>query len=95
MTQPENLPEGFARRHIGPSQQDIEEMLAAVGVSSIEELIAETLPDGIRQSTQLEMGDALSETEALARVREIAARNRVMTSLIGMGYYGTILPAVI
>lgn len=95
MTQPENLPEGFARRHIGPSQQDIEEMLAAVGVSSIEELIAETLPDGIRQSTQLEMGDALSETEALARVREIAARNQVMTSLIGMGYYGTILPAVI
>ncbi len=95
MTQPENLPVGFARRHIGPSPQDITEMLAAVGVSSMEQLIAETLPDDIRQSTPLDIGDALSETEALTRVRGMAARNQVMTSLIGMGYYGTILPAVI
>src|ERR1019366_3688263 len=95
MTQSQDLPDGFARRHIGPSQQDIEEMLAVVGVSSIEELVAETLPEGIRQSAPLEIGDALSETDALARVREMAARNQVMTSLIGMGYHDTTLPAVI
>ena len=94
-TQPQTLPEGFARRHIGPSPRDIEEMLAVVGVSSIEELIAETFPDGIRQSAPLEIGEALSEYEALARVREMASRNQVVTSLIGMGYYGTILPPVI
>jgi glycine dehydrogenase len=93
MTQ--DLPAGFARRHIGPSPRDIEEMLAIVGVSSIDELIAETLPEGIRQSAPLEIGEALSESEALALVREMASRNQVMTSLIGMGYYGTILPPVI
>jgi len=95
MTASQGVPAGFARRHIGPSPRDIEEMLTAVGVSSIEDLISETLPEGIRQSAPLEIGEALSETEALARVREMAARNQLMTSLIGMGYYGTILPPVI
>ena len=95
MTASQDLPAGFARRHIGPSARDIEEMLAAVGVSSIEKLMDQTLAEGIRQSAPLEIGDALSEAEALARVREMASHNQVMTSLIGMGYYGTILPPVI
>ena len=56
---------------------------------------AETMPASIRQDVPLAMGAGLTETEALAEVKRIAGRNRVLTSLIGQGYYGTILPAVI
>jgi glycine dehydrogenase len=70
-------------------------MLAAVGVESIAELVAQAMPDSIRQAQPLDLGPALSETEALARMREIASRNQIYTSLIGTGYYGTILPPVI
>ncbi|MEO5926787.1 MAG: aminomethyl-transferring glycine dehydrogenase [Bryobacteraceae bacterium] len=91
----QNLQQGFARRHIGPSPSDIDAMLAVVASPSLDELMSETLPASIRQSTPLEIGVALSEVEALARVRELASHNQVMTSLIGMGYHGTILPGVI
>jgi glycine dehydrogenase len=70
-------------------------MLEAVGVSSIEELIEQTLPRSIRQAGPLEIGPGLSETEMLAQMRAIARKNQVFTSLIGQGYYGTILPPVI
>ncbi len=85
----------FTRRHIGPSPAEIETMLQTVGVASVAELIAQTIPATIRQTAPLDFGPALSETEALARLREIAAQNQVFTSLIGQGYYGTILPPVI
>src|SRR5215471_10812195 len=85
----------FARRHIGPSPQDIEEMLKVVGAKTLDELIAQTIPDSIRQTVPLDTGAALSETEAIARMREVASKNHVFTSLIGQGYSGTILPAVI
>src|SRR5499427_4484858 len=85
----------FARRHIGPSPQDIEEMLKVVGAKTLDELIAQTIPDSIRQTVPLDTGAALSETEAIARMREIASKNQVFTSLIGLGYHGTILPPVI
>jgi glycine dehydrogenase len=95
----------FVDRHIGPSPTEIAAMLATVGASSVEELMAQTLPASIRQRTALTLGAPLaadggterplSETEALAHLRGLAARNRVVTSLIGQGYSGTILPAVI
>jgi len=85
----------FARRHIGPSPRDIDAMLASVGASSLKALMSETLPPSIHQQAPLELGLALSETEALAHMSELAARNEVFTSLIGQGYSGTILPAVI
>ena len=85
----------FTRRHIGPAPRDLEAMLKTVGADSLESLIAQTIPATIRQSQPLDFGPALSETEALARMREIAAKNQVFTSLIGQGYYGTILPPVI
>lgn len=91
----QELQRGFARRHIGPSAPDIDAMLAVVGSASLDDLMAETLPDSIRQSAPLDIGPPLSEVEALERVRELASRNQVMTSLIGMGYYGTVLPGVI
>jgi glycine cleavage system P protein (glycine dehydrogenase) len=85
----------FVRRHIGPSPRDIRAMLASVGANSLGELMSQTLPSSIRQKTPLDLGPALSETEALAHMRELASQNQVFTSLIGQGYSGTHLPAVI
>ena len=89
----------FARRHIGPSPRDVESMLQVVGAPSVEALMSETLPASIRQKTPLKLnGDLqlpMSETQALAHMRDLAAQNKVFTSLIGQGYSGTILPAVI
>jgi glycine dehydrogenase len=85
----------FARRHIGPSPRDIQAMLDTVGAKSLDALMGETLPSSIRQTAPLDLGNALSETEALAHMSELASQNQVFTSLIGQGYHGTILPAVI
>ncbi len=85
----------FARRHIGPSPRDVDAMLETVGAKSLRALVNETLPSSIRQQNPLELGAPLGETEALAHMSELAARNQVFTSLIGQGYSGTILPAVI
>ena len=85
----------FARRHIGPSPRDIASMLDTIGAPSLRALMSETLPASIRQKAPLDFGDPLSETEALAHMRDIASRNQVFTSLIGQGYSGTILPTVI
>src|SRR6266404_8821906 len=85
----------FVRRHIGPSPRDVATMLETVGAKTLSELIGQTLPSSIRQRVPLDLGRALSETEALAHMRELASRNQVFTSLIGQGYSGTILPAVI
>jgi glycine dehydrogenase len=85
----------FVRRHIGPSPRDINAMLETVGAQSLGALMSETLPSSIRQKAPLDLGRGLSETEALAHMGELAAQNQVFTSLIGTGYSGTILPAVI
>src|SRR5258708_17442517 len=85
----------FVRRHIGPSPRDVAAMLESVGAKSLGELMEQTLPSSIRQKRPLDLGRALSETEALAHMGELAAQNQVFTSLIGQGYAGTILPAVI
>src|SRR6202521_2800979 len=85
----------FVRRHIGPSPRDISAMLETVGAKSLDALMRETLPSSIRQKTPLDLGCALGETEALPHMRELASKNQVFTSLIGQGYSGTILPAVI
>jgi glycine dehydrogenase len=85
----------FARRHIGPDPRDVASMLKTVGASSLSALMAETLPASIRQQAPLDLGRALSETEALAHMCDLASKNQVFTSLIGQGYSGTILPAVI
>src|SRR5882757_9098503 len=85
----------FVRRHIGPSARDVAAMLETVGAKSVDALMAETLPASIRQAAALDLGKPLSETEAIAHMAELAAQNQVFTSLIGQGYSGTILPAVI
>src|SRR3954468_9009233 len=85
----------FVRRHIGPSARDISEMLETVGAKTLSALVNETLPSSIKQKAALSTGPALSETEALKHMSDLAAQNQVFTSLIGQGYYGTILPPVI
>jgi glycine dehydrogenase len=88
-------PDEFTRRHIGPSDDDVATMLAAIGVSSVEELLTQTMPDSIVAPGPLALPGGVSETDALARLRTIAERNRRVTSLIGMGYTATITPPVI
>jgi glycine dehydrogenase len=85
----------FARRHIGPSPGDVDAMLAVVGCASLEALADSAVPDVIRTDHPLDVGDAGSEVEVLAALRGLADKNHVFTSLIGTGYHGTHLPAVI
>jgi len=89
-------PYDFAnRRHIGPSPEEMAEMLDVVGVANLDALVAETVPEDIRQPKSLDFGRPLSERGALDRLRETANKNRVLTSLIGQGYHGTIMPPAI
>src|SRR6476661_5487534 len=85
----------FADRHIGPSASEQAAMLAELGYESLDALIDAAVPDAIREHDPLALGDGVSETEALARLRELGDRNEVYTSLIGLGYYDTITPLVI
>lgn len=90
------LPYDFAnRRHIGPSPDEMAEMLKVVGVDSLEALIDQTVPRAIRQEVPLSFGKAQSERLMLRRMREVAGKNKVLTSLIGMGYHGTVTPPAI
>ncbi|WP_051062427.1 aminomethyl-transferring glycine dehydrogenase [Ilumatobacter nonamiensis] len=88
-------PDEFVRRHIGPSEADLAHMLETIGSSTSAELLDATLPVSIRATEPLDLPDGVPEHEAIARLREIANRNTVVTSLIGMGYHATITPPVI
>ncbi len=85
----------FIHRHIGPSEQDIAEMLQTLGMSSLDELIDKAVPDSIRMSGELDLPESRTETEVLDELRVLANRNTVAKSMIGMGYHSTILPGVI
>jgi glycine dehydrogenase len=87
----------FARRHIGPSESDIDTMLSALGLDSVDELLDQTMPPSIRSREREDVvrEDGVREAVAIEGLRAIAGRNRVVTSLIGMGYHGTITPPVI
>ncbi|QDC08444.1 aminomethyl-transferring glycine dehydrogenase [Oceanicola sp. D3] len=88
-------PYDFAnRRHIGPSPEEMAEMLSVLGVSSLDELIEQTVPGRLRQSEPLPWAP-MTEGDLLVKMRKIASKNRVMTNLIGQGYYGTITPPAI
>ena len=90
------LPYDFAnRRHIGPSPGEMADMLDVLGYDSLDALIDDTIPAAIRQKEPLEFGRAKSEREVLEHLRITASKNRVLTSLIGMGYYGTVTPPAI
>jgi glycine dehydrogenase len=89
------LTNDFVSRHIGPSQSEIDGMLVTVGARDLDALVMQTVPASIRQPETLDVGTAMNERDALRALREMAGKNKVNTSLIGQGYHGTVLPAVI
>ncbi|MGH8353694.1 MAG: glycine dehydrogenase, partial [Pseudomonas sp.] len=88
-------PDAFLRRHLGPDAREQHAMLEALGLASRVELIEQTVPPAIRLNRPLELPAALDEEGALAKLRGYAEQNQVWTSLIGMGYHGTLTPTVI
>ncbi len=85
----------FIQRHIGPSAEDIQQMLEVLGFSSLDDLIDQTVPTAIRLNQSLQLPAAQTEYAALAKLKQIAAKNQVFRSYIGMGYYDAITPPVI
>jgi glycine dehydrogenase len=85
----------FVARHIGPSPAEQEQMCAAIGVKDRTELIAQTVPAGIRLPADLPLGASMNEHAALAKLKSCADKNQIRKSLIGLGYYGTHLPPMI
>ena len=88
-------PDAFLHRHLGPDAAEQQAMLDLLGLSSREQLIEQTVPPAIRLKDELALPPALDEQGALARLRSYAEKNELWTSLIGMGYHGTITPPVI
>ncbi|MGX9862578.1 aminomethyl-transferring glycine dehydrogenase [Pseudomonas moraviensis] len=88
-------PEAFLRRHLGPDAAEQQAMLDSLGLGSRAELIEQTVPPGIRFNRALDLPPALDEQAALEKLRGYAEQNLLFTSLIGMGYHGTVTPTVI
>ncbi|CUS48366.1 MAG: decarboxylating glycine dehydrognase GcvP [Idiomarinaceae bacterium HL-53] len=85
----------FIYRHIGPDRAEQQEMLNLVGAKSLEEMTVQTVPGSILREPFLEIGEPMSEREALAKLKKIAQKNEIFTSYIGAGYYDTVTPNVI
>ena len=85
----------FERRHIGVNQQDVDHMLKAIGVGSVNELIKETIPDSILKNEDLKINKAINEQDYLLALNKIADKNKNYYNYIGQGYYGTVTPNVI
>ena len=85
----------FERRHIGPSKNEEREMLQTIGIDSLEQLIDETVPNGIRLQNDLDLEPAMSEYEYLSHIKKLAEKNKVFKSYIGLGYHEAIMPSVI
>ena len=100
MTQHHNLHDleqhdDFIRRHIGPSPADIEAMLKTLGVKSLDDLTAQTVPAAILEPAAADTGAPMREDAALEKLRGMAGKNKIFRSLIGRGYYDTVTPNVI
>jgi glycine dehydrogenase len=85
----------FSLRHIGPNNQDQQDMLKTLGLDSIDQLIYETIPDGIRLDKSLQLDEPMSEDAYLIHLHNLAKKNKVYKTYIGLGYHPCILPAVI
>jgi glycine dehydrogenase len=85
----------FIRRHIGPDRDQIAEMVRYLGLGSLEQIIDRALPDNILTKEPLRMTETISERAVIHDLRQLSLHNQVFISMIGMGYYGTIMPAVI
>ncbi|MBI5772216.1 MAG: aminomethyl-transferring glycine dehydrogenase [Verrucomicrobia bacterium] len=88
-------PDRFVRRHIGPSAEEQQQMLQVLGFGTLDELVREAVPAGIRLPQPLDLPAPLNEHEALAKLRSLAAKNQVFRTYLGMGYHDTLTPPVI
>ena len=88
-------PDTFVRRHIGPSAAEVEEMLSALGYSTLDEFIDATIPETIRAKRPLGIGQPRTEHDVLNEIRRIAGKNKVFRSYLGLGYHDTLVPPVI
>ncbi|MDE0412496.1 MAG: aminomethyl-transferring glycine dehydrogenase [Gammaproteobacteria bacterium] len=86
---------GFTHRHIGVGRNQIHEMLSYLGVNELEDIVSKAVPESIISKQPLSLSKTISEREVSDRLRRMRRRNRVLTSMIGMGYHDTIMPAVI
>ncbi|MFA4851348.1 MAG: aminomethyl-transferring glycine dehydrogenase [Bacteroidales bacterium] len=89
------IKDNFIGRHIGPESEEIEKMLAVVGVKSVDALIAETIPQSIRMKESLTLSKGINEYEYISHLKKIGSKNKIYKSFIGLGYYNTITPCVI
>lgn len=87
--------ESFARRHIGPSEEEVAEMLEVCGVKTMEELVSKTVPANIRLERALKLDSAKSELELQDLIEDLASKNHLHRSYIGLGYHDSIMPLVI
>ena len=85
----------FISRHNGPSEAEVSAMLGVLGLSSMDELVAKVVPEAIRSEQPLQLGESCSEPQALETLRAMAAKNQVMKSYLGLGYYDCHTPTVI
>jgi glycine dehydrogenase len=85
----------FPARHIGPNEAETAEMLRAIGVNSLQELINRTVPESIRMNHDLDIPPAMSESDYLYHIKEVSLKNKLFKTYIGQGYYDTHTPAVI
>ena len=85
----------FSLRHIGPRENDVQEMLTTIGATSLDQLIYETLPDDIKLKNPLQLDKPMSEYEYLNHIQELGQKNKLFKSYIGLGYHPTVVPAVI
>ncbi|MBL0334893.1 MAG: aminomethyl-transferring glycine dehydrogenase [Chitinophagaceae bacterium] len=91
----EHQAQEFIARHLGPREKEVKSMVKTIGVSSLDELINQTVPASIRMKGNLSIPDGMSEQEYLKHIREVSNKNKIYKTYIGQGYYGTITPSVI
>ncbi|MCF8715885.1 aminomethyl-transferring glycine dehydrogenase [Joostella atrarenae] len=87
--------DSFVTRHIGPQKDDLSTMFSTVGVNNMDQLLYETFPDGIRLKSDLDLPEAMTEYEYLAHLKQVATKNKVFKTYIGLGYHESIVPSVI
>ncbi len=95
LTNKEMNTNSFLLRHIGPREEDVNNMLHTIGVDSVDELIDQTIPAAIRLEEDLDLADGLSEQEFLGHIKELAQKNKQYKTYIGLGYHNAVLPSVI
>jgi glycine dehydrogenase len=87
--------DAFALRHLGPRESDLQHLFTTIGVDSLDQLIAETIPSDIRLKKDLELDSPMTEYEYLSHIQELGSKNKVYKSYIGLGYHPAAIPAVI